>query len=62
MCVREREDLVLGKALGNYPEMHVLFSHTKVWMIAMKLSKELWLPIKIFFGSNLAMGIRGWLK
>ena len=62
MCVREREDLVLGEALGNYPEMHVLFSHARLWMIAMKLSKELWLPIKIFFGSNLAMGMRGWLK
>ena len=42
--------------------MRVLFSHTKLWMIAMGLSKELWLPSKIFFGSDLAMGMRGWLK
>ena len=48
MCVREREDLVLREALGNYPRMHVLFSHTKLWMIAMGLSKELWLPSKTF--------------
>ena len=38
----------LREALGNYPQMHVLFSHTKVWMIAMGLSKELWVPSKIF--------------
>ena len=37
MCVREREDLVLREALGNYPQMHVLFSHKKLWMIAMRL-------------------------
>ena len=48
MCVREREDLVLREALGNYQRMHVLFSHTKLWMIAMGLSKELWLPSKTF--------------
>ena len=48
VCVREREDLVLCEALGNYLQIHVLFSHTKLWMIAMRLSKELWLPSKIF--------------
>ena len=53
--MREREDLVLCEALGNYPQMHVLFSHTKLWMIAMGLSKELWLPSKIFFGTDLVM-------
>ena len=62
MCVRDREDLVFCEALGNYLQMHVLFSHTKLWMIAMGLSKELWLPSNIFFGSDLAMGMRGWLK
>ena len=62
ICVREREDLVLCEALGNYPQMHVLLSHTKLWMIAMGLSKELWLPSKIFFESDLAMGMRGWRK
>ena len=36
-----REDLVLCEALGNYPQMRVLFSHTKLWMIAMGLAKEL---------------------
>ena len=46
MCVRVREDLVLHEALGNSPQMHVLFSRTKLWMIAMGLSKEL--PSKIF--------------
>ena len=60
--MRERGDLVLCEALGNYPQMRVLFSHTKLWMIAMGLSKELWLPSKIFFGSDLAMGMRGWRK
>ena len=44
-----REELVLCEALGNYPQMHVPFSYTKLWMIAMGLSKELWLPSKIFF-------------
>ena len=39
----ERQDLVLCQALGNYPQMHVLFSHTKLWLIAMRLLKELWL-------------------
>ena len=48
MCVRERGDLVLIEALINYPQMHVVFSHTKLWMIAMRLSKELCLPSKIF--------------
>ena len=62
MCVREREDLVLCEALGNYLQMRVLFSHTKLWMITMGLSKELWLPSKIFFGSDLAMGMHGWVK
>ena len=62
MCVREREDLVLCEALGNYSQIHVLFSHTKLWMIAMGFSKEPWLPSKIFFGSAMAMGMRGWLK
>ena len=62
MCVRDREYRVLCEALGNYPQMHVLFSHTNLWMIAMGLSKEFWLPSKIFFGSDLAMGMRGWLK
>ena len=62
MCVRDRKDLVLCEALGNYPLMHVLFSHLKLWMIAMGLSKELWLLSKIFLGSDLAMGMRGWLK
>ena len=58
----ERGDRVFCEALGNYPQMHVLFSHTKLWMIAMGLSKELWLLSKIFFGTDLAMGIREWLK
>ena len=62
MCVREREDLVLCEALANYSQIHVLFSHTKLWMIATGLSKKLWLPSKIFFGSGMAMGMRGWLK
>ena len=62
MCVREREGLVLCEALGNYLQMRVLFSHTKLSMITMGLSKELWLPSKIFFGSDLAMGMRGWVK
>ena len=48
VCVREREDLVVCEALGKYPQMHVLFPHTKLWVIAMGLSKKLWLPSKIF--------------
>ena len=52
VCVRDREYRVLCEALGNYPQMHVLFSHTNLWMIAMGSSKE-------FFGSDLAMGMRG---
>ena len=44
----ERQDLVLFQALGNYPQMQVLFSHTKLWLIAMRLLKELWLPTERF--------------
>ena len=34
-------NLVLCEALGNYLQMHVLFSHTKLWLTAMGLLKEL---------------------
>ena len=44
----KRQDPVLCQALGNYPQMHVLFSHTKLWLIAMRLLKELWLPSERF--------------
>ena len=44
----KRQDPVLCQALGNYPQMHVLFSHTKLWLIAMRLLKELWLPTERF--------------
>ena len=44
----ERQDLVLCQALGNFKQMHVLFSHTKLWLIAMRLLKELWLPSERF--------------
>ena len=44
----ERQDLVLRQALVNYPQMRVLFSHTKLWLIAVRLLKELWLPSEGF--------------
>ena len=44
----ERQDLLLCQALGNYPQMHVLFSHTKLWLIAMRLLKEHRLPSEGF--------------
>ena len=43
--MREQEDLVVCEALGNYPQMRFLFSHTKLCMIAMTLSKELSLSL-----------------
>ena len=44
----ERQDLVLCQALGNCPQMHVLFSQTKLWLIDMRLLKEHWLPSEGF--------------
>ena len=67
--MREREDLVFVRSFRKLPcSVYALgnacsvFSYTKLRMIAMGLSKELWLPSKMFFGSDLAMGMRGWLK
>ena len=45
VCLREGKDLVLCKASSNYPQMHVLFSHPKLWLIAMRLFKELYLNL-----------------
>ena len=53
----EREDLVLCQALGNFPQMHILFFSYKAMTDCHEIVKGLWLPSE---KSTLIYVTHGW--